>query len=109
VFGGDIHSFWNNDLKLDFNDKAPAIATEFITSSITSDGPPQDHLDGKRAKHAHIHYAESRHRGYARVEIAAGRLTTDFRSISDVTDPNATISTLKSFVIEDGVTGAVAA
>ncbi|MBK8158469.1 MAG: alkaline phosphatase D family protein [Rhodospirillaceae bacterium] len=109
VFGGDIHSFWNNDLKLDVRDgQAPVIATEFITSSITSDGPPQDHLDGKRRDHAHIHFAESRHRGYARVEIKAGRLTTDFRSVSDVTDPAAGIATLKSFVMEDGVAGAVA-
>ncbi|WP_303982995.1 alkaline phosphatase D family protein [Dongia mobilis] len=110
VFGGDIHSFWNNDLKLDFRaDRAPVIATEFITSSITSDGPPQDNLDGKRADHGHIHFAESRQRGYASVTIEAGRLTTDFRAVSDVTNRAATISTLKSFVIEDGVPGALAA
>lgn len=106
VFSGDIHSFWHNDLQL-----APGqtIATEFVTSSITSDGPPQDHLQAKVDGHANLHYAESRYRGYAMVEIEGSRFTTRFRAISDVEDPLATISTLKSFVIEDGQKGAIAA
>lgn len=106
VFSGDIHSFWNNDLQL-----APGktIATEFVTSSITSDGPPQDHVQAKVDGHAYLHYAESRYRGYAVAEIVSGQMTTRFRAISDVTDPQATISTLKSFVIEDGQKSAIAA
>jgi alkaline phosphatase D len=109
VFGGDIHSFWNNDLKFDFNDAAaPVIATEFVTSSITSDGPSQNDLQGKMAAHAHLHYAESRYRGYAMVDLQGDRMTTRFRTISDVTDPNAAVATLKTFVVEDGQAGAVA-
>lgn len=106
VFSGDIHSFWNNDLQLD---PSRTIASEFVTSSITSDGPPQDHLQAKVDAHAHLHYAESRHRGYAMAEIVGGRMTTRFRAISDVADPDATIATLKTFVIEDGLAGAIAA
>ncbi|WP_374654868.1 alkaline phosphatase [Dongia sp.] len=105
VFSGDIHSFWSNDLMLD----GRAVASEFVTSSITSDGPPQDHLDAKRAAHAHLRFAESRRRGYSLVEISGGTLATHFRSLSDVADPNAARSTLASFVIEDGRIGAAAA
>ena len=37
VIGGDIHSFFANDLRLDFNDpKSPMVATEFVGTSITS-------------------------------------------------------------------------
>jgi alkaline phosphatase D len=106
VFSGDIHSFWSNDLALP---GGPVVASEFVTSSITSDGPPQDHLQGKMDTHAHLHYAESRHRGYSLVDIAGGSLTTHFRAISDVTDPAATCSTLRAFLIEDGRRGIVAA
>lgn len=105
VFSGDIHSFWNNDLN---NAAGKTIATEFVTSSITSDGPPQDHLMAKCAAHAHLHYAESRYRGYALAELNGGNLTTHFRTVSNVADPQATCTTLKSFVVEDGRKGAVA-
>lgn len=106
VFSGDIHSFWNNDLELH---QAQTIATEFVTSSITSDGPPQDHLQAKVDGHAHLHYAKSRYRGYTTAELTGGRMTINFRAISGVTDPHATISTLKSFVVEDGQPGSSAA
>ncbi len=40
VFGGDIHSFWTNDLKLDFDDpRSPTVATEFVGTSVTSNVP----------------------------------------------------------------------
>ena len=40
VLTGDIHSFWTNDLKLDFDDAAsPVVATEFVGTSISADGP----------------------------------------------------------------------
>ena len=43
VLGGDIHSFWANDLKLDFDDPAaPVIASEFVGTSVTSNGPPYE-------------------------------------------------------------------
>jgi len=43
VIGGDIHSFWNNDLKLDFDDPAsPTVATELVGTSITLAGVPYE-------------------------------------------------------------------
>lgn len=104
VFSGDIHSFWSNDLALD----GRAIASEFVTSSITSDGPPQAHLQSLEDAHSHVHFAEGRQRGYTLVEIDGGTLTSHFRAISTVTDPKAELATLRSFVIEDGRVGAVA-
>lgn len=106
VFSGDIHSFWSNDLA---TAGGTVVASEFVTSSITSDGPPQDHLQRKLDTHAHLHYAESRHRGYTLVEIAGSQLATHFRTVSDVTDAEATRSTLRTFLIEDGRRGVVAA
>jgi alkaline phosphatase D len=43
VISGDIHSFFANDLKLDFDDESsPIVATEFVGTSISSYGPPYD-------------------------------------------------------------------
>jgi alkaline phosphatase D len=106
VFSGDIHSFWQNDL-IPVGAKHP-VASEFVVSSVTSDGPPESHLAQQKQRYPHVRFATSRHRGYALAEITGGEMTTHFRTISDVVDPQATRGTLASFVLEDGQSGAVA-
>jgi alkaline phosphatase D len=56
-----------------------------------------------------VKFFESRKRGYASVEVNADRMVTRFQAISDAADPDASVSTLASFVIEAGRKGAVAA
>jgi alkaline phosphatase D len=110
VFSGDIHSFWNNDLKVDFDDaKSPAVATEFITTSVSALPPPYEAFAALLPYNPQVRFFESRLRGYMSVDIAAERLTARFRAVSDARDPRATVSTLKAFVVEDGRPGAVAA
>jgi alkaline phosphatase D len=53
----------------------------------------------------HVHYFESRKRGYALVDLDRTKMTTNFRAVSEVTDPDAGISTLKTFTVEDGRPG----
>jgi alkaline phosphatase D len=106
VIGGDIHSFWANDLKLDFdNVNAPAMATEFVGTSITSAGPPYDLFQRWLPENPHIHFFDSRHRGYVSAEIRRGRMAVDFRIVSDVRDPAARISSLQRFAVENGRPG----
>jgi len=110
VIGGDIHSFWANELKLDNNDpRAPVIATEFVGTSITSFGPPYDLFMRWVPENPQIRFFESRRRGYVLVEVARERMDVAMRVVSDVTDPNATLNTLKRFVVETGRAGPVAA
>ena len=107
VIGGDIHSFWNNDLKLDFDDPAsPTVATELVGTSITSPGVPYELFASFLPENPHVRFFESRKRGYVMVELARDRMTARFQTISDVADPQATLSTLRSFTIEDGRAGA---
>ncbi len=106
VIGGDIHSFWANDLKLDSTDpRAPVIATEFVGTSITSFGPPYDTFIQWMPDNPHVHFFESRRRGYVAVDLAPERMEVAMRVVSDVTDPKATIATLKNFVVENGRAG----
>ncbi len=55
----------------------------------------------------HVRFFESRMRGYVSVEVALDRMTTRLRTVNDVTDPAASVSTLKTFVVEAGRPGAV--
>jgi phosphodiesterase/alkaline phosphatase D-like protein len=106
--GGDIHSFWTTDLKADFGNPASAtIATEFVGTSITSGGPHYELLAQALPENPHVRFFESRHRGYVSVDVTPDRMEIRFQVISDRRDPNATLSTLKRFVVESGKPGAV--
>jgi alkaline phosphatase D len=107
VVGGDIHSFWTNDLKLDFDDpRSPTVATEFVGTSITSPGVNFERFAALLPDNPHIRFFESRKRGYVMVDLARDRLTARLQTVSDVADPDATLSTLRTFTIEDGRAGA---
>jgi alkaline phosphatase D len=108
VFGGDIHSFWANDLELDFNNpKSETIATELVCTSIASRGPPNVLFSKCLPDNPHVRFFEIRYRGYACADITSAAMSTRFRVVSDVTKPDATISTLKMFVVEHGIPGAI--
>jgi alkaline phosphatase D len=110
VLTGDLHSFWVNDLKQSFDDPAsPTIATELVGSSVSSIGPPYQQFMRWMPDNPHVRYFESRQRGYVSVELTPERLAARFRALSDVRDPKATVSTLRSFVVESGRPGAVPA
>ncbi|MGE4048992.1 MAG: hypothetical protein AB7F35_29375, partial [Acetobacteraceae bacterium] len=53
----------------------------------------------------HVHFAETRYRGYSRAEVVPGRLGVDFRAMRTVAFPDATATTLRSFITERGQAG----
>jgi alkaline phosphatase D len=109
VLTGDIHSFWANDLKLDFDDAAsPVVATELVGTSVSAHPPPYDLFVKFLPDNPHVRYFESRKRGYTTLDIDAKTITARFRALADVTDPATEVETLKSFVVEDGRPGIVA-
>jgi alkaline phosphatase D len=106
--GGDIHSFWVTDLKTDFNNPSSAtVATEFVTTSITSEPPPYELFQQQLPENPHVRFFESRHRGYVVVDLNRDRMETRFQVISERRDPAATVSTLRKFVVESGKAGAI--
>jgi alkaline phosphatase D len=107
---GDIHSFWANDLKADYeNDASAVIGSELVGTSITSYGPPYDEFMKFMPKNPHVKFFDSRPRGYVSVDLTRDKMTAKFQTVSDITDANATLSTLKTFVVADGKPGPVEA
>jgi alkaline phosphatase D len=106
VIGGDIHTFNVSQLKQDFDDPGSAIvASEFVGTSITSQGWRQELLDKYLPDNPHILLADSRHRGYVRVELTPRRWLADLRIMETVQRADAPCSTLASYVVEDGKAG----
>src|SRR5262249_31954550 len=109
VIGGDIHSFWANDLKVDCEDPhAPIVASEFVGTSITSPGPPYDRFASWLAGNPPVRFFDSRQRGFVSVDLRPQRMDVAFRAISDPTDPRAELTTLQRFAVSDGQAGPVA-
>ena len=110
VLGGDVHSFNASQLKLDFDDPdSPVVASEFVTTSVTSQSWSQERLSQYLPDNPHMLLADSRFRGYARVDVGPKRLQVDLRAMQSVLERDAACSTLASFVVEDGKPGPVRA
>ena len=108
VIGGDIHAFNVCQLKADFDDPHSAVvASEFVGTSITSQGWPQERINEYLPDNPHVLYADSRYRGYVRVELTEKRWLADLRAMQTVQQRDATCSTLASFVVQDGKAGPV--
>lgn len=106
VIGGDIHSYWANELKADFDDpSSPVVATEFVGTSISSNPPPYEGIAPYLSDNPHVKYFDSRVRGYVMAEATNDSLTVRFRALSDGRTPDATVSTLKTFAVENAKAG----
>jgi alkaline phosphatase D len=102
VFGGDVHTHYVADLKLDWDDpKAPVVASEFCGTSITSrSGLPQERLDRALAEQPHLKLARGDRRGYTRFTLDAQRLQAQLLGVDDVRNPASAVSTLARFVVD---------
>jgi alkaline phosphatase D len=108
VLSGDSHVNFVYDLKRDFGDPAsPTVGTELLGTSISSEGDPfvEQTQFTPPAKNPQLRFFDN-HRGYVRCTLERTRLTADFRAVSTVRKPTATVSTTATFVVEDGQRGA---
>ncbi len=107
VLGGDLHSFWVTDLKADYqDDKAPALATEFVGTSISSGGPNYDVFSLFLPDNPHIKYFESRLRGYVECTIEPHQWVSQLQVVDTVETPDGGLRTLASYGVEAGRAGA---
>lgn len=107
ALGGDMHAHYVTDLKRDFNDPdSPILATEFVGTSITSQGANYADVSRHLPRNPHVKFFDSRQRGYLRCELTPEAWSTDLRVVDDVTDPNTKARTLVRFHVESGTPGA---
>ncbi|HYN91113.1 MAG TPA: alkaline phosphatase D family protein, partial [Thermoleophilaceae bacterium] len=110
VITGDWHSTFVNDLKVDFGDEhAPTVATEFVGTPISSNGdvPVYGPYYGPMIPfNPNIKFFDGDRRGYVLCTLDREQWRTDLRIVSTVSRSDAPVSTLKSFVVEDGEPGA---
>ncbi|MBF6095406.1 alkaline phosphatase D family protein [Nocardia cyriacigeorgica] len=112
VLTGDRHENYAADLRRDVGDSESAVvAAEFTGTSISSGGDGVDLPARGRdllAANPDLKFYNSQ-RGYVRVEVDERVWRTDFRVVPYVERPGAPVHTRASFVVQDGVPGAVEA
>ena len=107
VLSGDVHSAWVNDLRSDFTDpNTPVVATEFVCSSVTAINPLGDRLALILNTNPHVKFLDLRH-GYTVCDVTPDRWQTDYRAFRSVERPGAEVSTIGTFVVQNGQLGAV--
>ncbi|MCC6717320.1 MAG: alkaline phosphatase D family protein [Acetobacteraceae bacterium] len=105
VLSGDVHNAWAGTLHLDPDSPdSPAVASEFVATSISSDGDGSEVLPNTSrvlARNPHIAFFNNR-RGYTVHEVTPARLTATFRGLNHVSRPGAPVTDKGSFVVEAG-------
>jgi alkaline phosphatase D len=113
VLSGDIHCAWVNDLRVDFDKpETPAVATEFVCTSISSSFflVSNDFVrDANKRYNPHVKYFRGDKRGYTRIRVTPETMTGDMRIVDSIDTRTSPASTDASYVIENGKPGAVRA
>ena len=106
---GDKHqnSVRNVPRELPGHRRAPPVATEFVGTSISSEGTPANPgtTFGGDTNNPHILF-ENFQRGYVRVQLDAEHWTNEFRVVDTVTAEQASASTLATWMVDHGKPGA---
>ncbi len=110
VIGGDLHSAWVNDLKADFADEnSETVGTEFVGTSISSVLSKKwvKKYEMARSENPHVKHFDARPGGYVRRSLTRDLWRSDMRLAGSILDRRSPVSTVASFVVEDGRPGAV--
>src|SRR5262249_37774694 len=109
VLTGDIHSNWCNDLYVNFDKPdGPAVAVEFVGTSITSGGDGARTLPqraGVMSVNPFVKF-QNDERGYVRCTVSKDAWRSDYQVVEYVTRPGAPLVTRASFVVENAAAGA---
>ena len=107
---GDWHSTFVHNLKADYEDEsAPVVATEFVGTSISSngDGLVYGPYYGPMVPfNEHIEFFDGDRRGYVLCKLDHEVWRTELRMVEAVSNPDAAEYTFARFVVEDGQPGA---
>jgi alkaline phosphatase D len=108
VLTGDVHAHWASEVFRNQDDPdSGVVASEFVTSSITSGGDGYDKPDGQHpwaAWNPNLRFWTNL-RGYVSTTITPSEMSVDYRCLRYVTQPGAPVFTRTSWVVEDGVRG----
>ncbi len=105
ILGGDVHATYCANVLRPSQPEATPVATEFVTTSITSQGPSASSVQNLLSANPHVRYGNSSQRGYLLLDLGRERLEAKLRAIETPKRADAGISTPSTFAVEAGKPG----
>lgn len=106
ALSGDVHRHVAAQLRVRPNDpRSPVVASEFVTSSITTRGLPDTVMSVIRYANPDLVHARSDERGYALVELRPESARCEFRATAFPVAAAARLHTQAVFEVERGKAG----
>ncbi len=102
VITGDIHLAAVAQLRAGDRATGVSVGAEFVTTSISSDGLIDDSLGDVLRSFPDLVDAELAHRGYSLHTVTPERWTTEYRSVSDVNNPDSEVTSFGTYTVEAG-------
>jgi len=103
ILGGDIHSFLVGGVNaVPERPDSPLVASEFVTTSISSNPPPLASLAKWLANGPNLQKVDGTHRGYVALTVSPRALRADLVSVDDATQPDSTSRISSSWIVEAG-------
>lgn len=107
--GGDVHRHGASQLRLHANQaESPIVASEFVTSSISSRGLPPSATRLLLDHNLDMVHARGDERGYAFVQVTPERVSCDFLATAHPVREEARLHRQARYVVEEGHPGVVA-
>lgn len=105
ILGGDVHAAFVADVPAGAKPGNAPVATEFVCSSISSNGPAPRLAEQMRAANPHIRHVNAAARGYTVLDITGRRLEARVRAVETVKRPDAVVRTDFTAIVESGRAG----
>jgi alkaline phosphatase D len=106
LLGGDVHMNVAAQLRVQPNDeRSPIVASEVVTTSITSRGLSEKLLAQIRDSNPDILHARSDERGYTLLEVRPEGIRAEFRTTPNPAQADGVFKTQAQWAIRSGVAG----
>jgi alkaline phosphatase D len=106
MLGGDVHMNVAAQLRVQANDeRSPVVASELVTTSITSRGLGEKLLTQIRDSNPDILHARSDERGYTLIDVRPEGVSAQFRTTPNPAQADGVLRTQARFQVQSGVAG----
>lgn len=106
TLGGDVHMHVAADLRLRPGDAAsPVVASEFVTTSVTTRGMSELVLARARAGNPDLRHARADERGYTHLEVTPAAVQATFRGTAHPARADSVLHTQARWVVARGHPG----
>ena len=106
ILSGDIHAFLANEVHARPGDPdTPVVATELVTTSISSPGPRQAVLDSWGPENPNVRFARGEVRGYVRLSLDAESVHAEYVGVDEVSRADSGTHVVTMFDVAAGEPG----